>query len=92
MTYNFIPISKEEFAQKVVKNNTGEKKEHIIQAIKASLKDVRKGQKCSCGNSIWVAGSVFVGNSCFTCITGEADASEDYEIDEAILAKNKSKK
>lgn len=91
MTYNFIPISKEEFAQKVVKNNKGEKKQNIIEAIVASLKDVRKGQKCSCGNPIWVAGSVFVGNSCFTCITGEVDASEDYEIDEVIKARSKSK-
>ncbi len=84
MIYNFIPIGKEEFARKVVKNNKGEKKKNIIKAIQASLKDVRKGQKCSCGNTIWVAGSIFVGNSCFTCITGETDASEDYEIDEAI--------
>ena len=91
MTYNFIPISKKEFAQKIVKNNKGEKKKNIIKAIEASLKDVRKGQKCSCGNPIWVAGSIFVGNSCFTCITGEADASEDYEIEEAIKVRGKPK-
>jgi len=30
-----------------------------------------------------VIGSAFVGNACFTCITGEADPSDDYEIAEA---------
>ena len=35
-----------------------------------------------CGNTpIWAAGSETCGwNGCFTCITGEADASEDYEV------------
>ena len=28
-------------------------------------------------------GSAEAGNACFTCITGEADSSEDYEIAEA---------
>ena len=26
----------------------------------------------------------FAGSACFTCITGEADPSDDYEIDEAL--------
>ncbi len=84
MNYNFVPINIEKFAQMVVKNNKEDKKENVIKAIKASIKDVRKGIKCSCGNPIWVAGSAFTGNSCFTCITGETDTSEDYEIDEVI--------
>ncbi len=84
MNYKFIPISKEAYAKKVVKKNPDEKKDNIIKGIDDILKDVRKGEKCSCGNSIWVAASIFSGHSCFTCITGETDASEDYEIDEAI--------
>lgn len=36
-----------------------------------------------CGASIWAAGSAITGmNRCFTCTTGEADDSEDYEIEE----------
>jgi hypothetical protein len=33
---------------------------------------------------IWAIGSAVVGNACFTCITGEADPSSDYEIDEVL--------
>lgn len=84
MAYNFTPISMQKFAEMVAKNNKDEKKENIIKSIKSVLSDVTKGEKCSCGNPIWVAGSVLAGYSCFTCITGETDASEDYEIDEVL--------
>jgi hypothetical protein len=41
------------------------------------------GARCHCGEPIWVIGSAEAGHACFTCITGEADPSEDYEIAEA---------
>ena len=35
-----------------------------------------------CGAPIWAAGSAITGtNMCFTCTTGEAADSEDYEIE-----------
>ena len=35
-----------------------------------------------CGAPIWAAGSAITGTYlCFTCTTGEADDSEDYEIE-----------
>ncbi len=40
-----------------------------------------EGATCNCGNSIWVIGSVISGEGCFTCITGEADGSDDYDIE-----------
>lgn len=52
--------------------------------LKSALKDYRNRIKCSCGNDIWVIGSAVVGNSCFTCITGESEPTDDYEIDSAI--------
>lgn len=34
-----------------------------------------------CGQPIWAIGSATIDdNMCFTCITGEADDSDDYEI------------
>ncbi len=87
MVYNFTPISIQKFAAMVAKNNKDEKRENVIKAIKSVLNDVKKGEKCSCGNPIWVAGSALADYSCFTCITGETDASEDYEIDEALELK-----
>ena len=53
--------------------------------LKASLlyfKSLRdSGELCQCGNPIWIVGSAIVGKGCFTCITGETDTSEDFEIE-----------
>ncbi|MGE4541145.1 MAG: hypothetical protein AB7D35_07780, partial [Bacteroidales bacterium] len=46
---------------------------------------------CSCGNDIWVIGSASVGNSCFTCITGESYPTDDYEIESAIKKRENTK-
>jgi hypothetical protein len=46
------------------------------------FKQLRKeGATCNCGNSIWVIGSAISGKGCFTCITGESDCSNDYDIE-----------
>jgi hypothetical protein len=37
-------------------------------------------------------GSAVVGNAWFTCITGEADPSSDYEIDEVLKGRGKVKR
>jgi hypothetical protein len=37
-------------------------------------------------------GSPVVGNAWFTCITGEADPSSDYEIDEVLKGRGKVKR
>ena len=53
-------------------------------ALVGAIEARDSGTPCEvCGNSpIWAAASGPVGwNGCFTCITGEADASEDYEVE-----------
>jgi len=78
-----IPISIEEFAKLHVKSNKGEKLEDIICRLKEAVKDKKAGVKCqNCGEPIWAIGSAIVHYGCFTCLTGEADHSDDYEIDE----------
>jgi hypothetical protein len=55
------------------------------------LKKAKKnGAVCTiCENPIWTARSAVVGwNGCFTCISGEADDSEDYEIEGHLASKN----
>ena len=52
---------------------------------------INKEIKCHCGNDIWVIGSAMVGNSCFTCITGESRPSDDDELESAVI-KSKSRK
>ena len=72
----FTYISIEEFADGVVKNNKDTNRKELI----ASLREALAAKKS--GAPIWAAGSAITGtNMCFTCTTGEADDSEDYEIE-----------
>ncbi|MCK5210022.1 MAG: hypothetical protein KAQ79_18435 [Cyclobacteriaceae bacterium] len=80
----FIPISIDHYVKKHIKNNPKENKKELIKRLNSALRDYKNGVKCSCGNDIWVVGSAVVGNSCFTCITGESHPKDDYEIDSAI--------
>ncbi len=56
----------------------------VKKALKDALKTYKDGKRCSCGNDIWVIGAAFVGNKCFTCITGESYPTDDYELKDAI--------
>lgn len=80
----FVPISIDKYVEKHLKSNPSENEKNLREQLQSALTDHLKGVKCSCGNDIWVIGSAFAGNSCFTCITGESYPTEDYEIDRAI--------
>lgn len=88
----FAPISIDKYLKKHLQNNpTENKKKELRKQLDAALADYKNGVKCSCGNDIWVIGSAFVGNSCFTCITGESNPVDDYEIDSAIKKRENKK-
>lgn len=76
------PIPVKEFADMVMKNNKGNKRKELIRTLEETLQAKNAGATCMiCGAPIWAAGSAITGNyMCFTCTTGEADDSEDYEI------------
>ena len=78
-----MPISIEKFADGVMKNNKDYNRRELIQTLRETLDAKKKGAKCMiCGAPIWAAGSAITGmNRCFTCTTGEADDSGDYEIE-----------
>lgn len=79
--FNYISIEK--FADSVMKNNKGQhKRKDLIENLTAALEAKNNGATCiQCGAPIWAAGSGITGtNMCFTCTTGEADDSDDYEI------------
>ena len=87
------PILITKFAQMYVDNNKGEKLNDVIARLKDAVKRKKDGAVCQhCGQPIWAAGSFVVGNGCFTCITGEADDSDDYEIDEVCFKMKQGKK
>lgn len=77
------PISVEKFADMVMENNKGYRRKDLIRDLCNTLEEKKNGAKCIiCGAPIWAAGSAITGtNLCFTCTTGEADDSEDYEIE-----------
>jgi len=77
------PISIKRFADMVMKNNKGYNRKELIHTLAATLEDKQNGAVCTiCGSPIWAAGSAITGTYlCFTCTTGEADDSDDYEIE-----------
>ncbi|MCT2534686.1 hypothetical protein NC661_04905 [Aquibacillus koreensis] len=78
-----VPISIDEFVNKKIDEKSNNNKKEIKKNILAAAKRRKNGIGCmQCNQPIWVIGSGIVGSDmCFTCITGEADDSEDYELD-----------
>jgi hypothetical protein len=87
----FVPISIDKYVKKHLENNPSENEKELRKRLNSATEDYKNGVKCSCGNDIWVIGSASVGNSCFTCITGESYPIDDYEIDSAVK-KSENKK
>jgi len=79
----FAPISIDDFIKAHGKNNPSEDMKAHRAALEQTVQAKKSGAVCAqCGNPIWAVGTATVGwNGCFACITGEADSSEDYEID-----------
>ena len=80
----FTPISFEDYVRRHLGANPGEDKAEFQRRLRDAVDAKRAGQRCDCGEPIWAIGSAVSHYACFTCITGEANASEDYEIDEAL--------
>lgn len=82
----FTPISMDEFIRSYKKANPNEDAAALRSALDDAVNNKRHGAKClCCGQPIWSIGTAVSGwSGCFTCISGEADNSDDYEIDAAI--------
>lgn len=80
-----IPISINDFVEKTLKASPGQfTRKGLYDALKATLEAKKRGVSCCiCGSPIWAVGSAVTGSyMCFSCTTGEADDSEDYEFTE----------
>ncbi|AXI99716.1 hypothetical protein CYPRO_0430 [Cyclonatronum proteinivorum] len=77
---NFKSISVHKFVKLYKKSNPREDAEMLKKDLIHFRSLKSNGQKCNCGNPIWAIGSAISGMGCFTCITGETDSSNDYEI------------
>jgi hypothetical protein len=83
MKSGFMPVSIAAYVERHLKANPGATRKEITSGLKEALRAYKSGERCSCGNPIWVIGSAVAGLACFTCITGEASPDCDLEIDEA---------
>ena len=81
---SFIPITINEYVKKHIEINPSENEKDLRDRLNNALSDYQKGIKCNCGNDIWVIGSASIGNNCFSCITGESQPNQDFEIGSAI--------
>jgi hypothetical protein len=83
---SFVPIGIEEYLELHLRSNPGEKRNEVLARLRDSVSAAVAGRRCQCGEPIWAIGSAVAGHACFSCITGEAHPSEDYEID-VVLAR-----
>ncbi|MFH1319084.1 MAG: hypothetical protein ABII90_00310 [Bacteroidota bacterium] len=87
----FKPVSIDKYVEEHLKNNPSENEKDLRTRLDSALTAYKNGERCACGNDIWVIGSATIGNSCFTCITGESPTADDYEIDVAIKKRKSTK-
>lgn len=75
-------ITIEAFADMIVQNNPAIQRRQLILRLHNALSYKKAGVTCTCcGEPIWAAGSALIGSPlCFSCITGEAEAKNYYEI------------
>ena len=79
----FVPISIDEFLKNHKKSNPDTDMKEYRRKLEKAAQAKKDDTVCyQCGQPIWVIGTATVEwNGCFSCITGESDNSEDYEID-----------
>jgi hypothetical protein len=82
----FVPITIEDYIKLHLKSNPNENPSHLRKRLRECVAAALAGARCHCGAPIWVIGSASAGHACFTCITGEAFPSDDYEIDTVLDA------
>ena len=79
----FIPVALGDYVRLHLESNRDDTAAEVTKLLRSALEARLAGATCRCGEPIWVIGSAFAGRACFTCITGEAYPSDDYEIAEA---------
>ncbi len=85
----FTPISFEDYVRRHLAVNPVEDNKEFRRRLREAVAAKQAGAQCDCGEPIWAIGSAVSHYACFACITGEADASEDYEIDEALKTRDR---
>lgn len=79
----FDPIALKDYVPLHRMANPDTTEAEIVEEIQSALAAAQRGERCECGNPIWVVGAAWAGLGCYTCITGEPHPKSEYEIDEA---------
>ena len=80
MRSKFTAIALNDYVERHLRANPEVSREDITARLEFAMAAHRAGIRCSCGAEVWIVGSADAGLSCFTCITGEAHPSDDFEI------------
>ncbi len=76
----FTPIRLDEYVELHLRANPEVERSDLVERLRNAMAAAERGERCECGQSIWIIGSAEAGLSCFTCITGEAHPDKDYDI------------
>ena len=76
----FTHISKDEYVELFLKANPSDSRSAVAMRLDLVIAARSCGERCECGEPIWVVGSAEAGIGCFSCITGESTPDSDYEI------------
>ena len=79
MRPGFIPVSFDDYVERHLQANPKDDRAEFIESLQYALDAAKRGERCQCGEPIWIIGSAVVGLGCFTCITGDA-VPDDFEI------------
>jgi hypothetical protein len=77
----FTKIKIKDFVKQTVTANPDLDAKQLTEDLEKFKIRKTKGELCDCGESIWIIGSALTGKGCFTCITGETDKTDDYEVE-----------
>ncbi len=69
-------ITPEQAADFAIKNGDADPREKLVAKYKRMAK--ARGTCCNCDEEVWRYAGV---GMCFSCTAGEADASDDYELE-----------
>ncbi len=81
MKSGFTLIQLEDYVAGHMQANPSVDRADLVRRLRNAIEAVKRGDRCSCGGTIWIVGSAEVGLRCFTCITGEEVPDSDFEID-----------
>lgn len=79
-SHGFKPISIAKYVKVHAASNRGTNAAELSKTLRQLLQAQAAGERCACGEPIWIIGSSQMGLACFTCITGETVPDNDYEV------------